>query len=66
MKNAAVNGVELEYELTGSGEPVLLISPVLADGFLPLVAEPSLAERYQLIRYHKRGLGGQHAHRRRR
>ena len=42
METATVNGVELEYEVTGSGEPVLLISPVLADGFLPLVAEPSL------------------------
>ena len=58
MKTATVNGVELEYELIGSGEPVLLISPVLADGFVPLVAEPSLAERYQLIRYHKRGWVG--------
>ena len=58
MKNAAVNGVELEYELIGSGEPVLMISPVLADGFVPLVTEPSLADRYQLIRYHKRGWVG--------
>ena len=58
MKNATVNGVELEYELTGSGEPVLLISPVLADGFVPLMAEPSLGEHYQLIRYHKRGWVG--------
>jgi pimeloyl-ACP methyl ester carboxylesterase len=55
---AKVNGVELEYEVIGSGEPVLLISPVLADGFLPLVAEPVLADRYQLIRYHKRGWVG--------
>ena len=58
MKHAKVNGVELEYEVIGSGPPVLLISPVLADGFLPLVAEPSLNERYQLIRYHKRGWVG--------
>ncbi len=58
MKHATVNGVELEYEVIGSGEPVLLISPVLADGFLPLMTEPSLAERYQLIRYHKRGWVG--------
>lgn len=58
MKHAKVNGVELEYEATGTGPPVLLISPVLADGFLPLVAEPSLNERYQLIRYHKRGWVG--------
>jgi pimeloyl-ACP methyl ester carboxylesterase len=58
MKNATVNGVELEYDLIGSGEPVLLISPVLADGFVPLTPEPSLAERYQLIPYHKRGWVG--------
>lgn len=57
MENARVNGVELEYEVTGSGEPVLLISPVVADGFLPLVSEPSLGD-YQLIRYHKRGWAG--------
>jgi pimeloyl-ACP methyl ester carboxylesterase len=58
MKYAKVNGVELEYEVIGSGEPVLLISPVLADGFLPLVSESVLADRYQLIRYHKRGWAG--------
>jgi pimeloyl-ACP methyl ester carboxylesterase len=58
MRTADVNGVELEYEVVGSGEPVLLISPVLADGFLPLMPEPTLAHRYQLIRYHKRGWVG--------
>ena len=36
MQSASVNGVDLEYEVSGSGEPVLLISPVIADGFLPL------------------------------
>jgi pimeloyl-ACP methyl ester carboxylesterase len=58
MERAQVNGVELEYEVVGSGEPVLLISPVLADGFLPLVSEPALLNSYQLIRYHKRGWVG--------
>ena len=58
MNSVKVNGVELEYEVVGSGEPVLLISPVLADGFLPLVSEPALADSYQLIRYHKRGWVG--------
>lgn len=58
MDIAKVNGVELEYEQIGSGEPVLLISPVLADGFVPLVAEAALADRYRLIRYHKRGWVG--------
>ena len=58
MQSARVNGVDLEYEITGAGEPVLLISPVIADGFLPLLAEPALAGRYQLIRYHRRGWVG--------
>lgn len=58
MQIASINGVDLEYEVTGVGEPVLLISPVLADGFLPLVTEPSLAKGYQLVRYHKRGWVG--------
>jgi pimeloyl-ACP methyl ester carboxylesterase len=62
MEIATVNGVELEYEVVGSGEPVLLISPVLADGFLPLLSQPALADRCQLIRYHKRGwVGSTHA-----
>jgi pimeloyl-ACP methyl ester carboxylesterase len=58
MKIAKVNGVELEYEMVGSGEPVLLISPVLAEGFLPLMSQPALAEHYRLIRYHQRGWVG--------
>jgi pimeloyl-ACP methyl ester carboxylesterase len=58
MQSVEVNDVALEYEVVGAGEPVLLISPVIADGFLPLVAEPALVDRYQLIRYHKRGWVG--------
>ena len=61
MESVNVGGAELEYEVIGSGEPVLLISPVLADATLPLCAQPVLADRYQLIRYHKRGwLGSTH------
>ena len=58
MQTVHVNGLQLEYEVTGAGEPVLLVSPVIADGFLPLVSEPALADRYQLIGYHKRGWVG--------
>jgi pimeloyl-ACP methyl ester carboxylesterase len=57
MNIATVNDITLEYEVIGSGEPVLLISPVLADGFQPLLAQPALAD-YQLIRYHRRGWVG--------
>ena len=58
MESVEVNGVELEYEVLGAGEPVLLIDMLLADCFLPLLSEPTLADRHQLIRYHKRGWVG--------
>ncbi|MFD4869939.1 alpha/beta fold hydrolase [Streptomyces sp. NPDC058412] len=58
MDTITVNGIRLEHEIHGTGEPVLLISPVLADGFAPLVAEPALAGSHRLIRYHKRGWSG--------
>jgi pimeloyl-ACP methyl ester carboxylesterase len=58
MDRAKVNGVELEYEVREAGEPVLLIDSVIADCFVPLLPEPALAHRYQLIRYHKRGWVG--------
>ena len=51
MERARVNGVELEYELKGSGEPLLLIhGSHIARSFLPLLAQPSLTEKYTLIR----------------
>jgi pimeloyl-ACP methyl ester carboxylesterase len=58
VESVNAGGIELEYEMSGSGEPLLLITPVIADGFLPLVAEPALADRHRLIRYHRRGWGG--------
>jgi pimeloyl-ACP methyl ester carboxylesterase len=58
MDSVKVNGVELEFEVRGSGDPVLLIDMLIADCFVPLLTEPSLAGRYQLIRYHKRGWVG--------
>jgi pimeloyl-ACP methyl ester carboxylesterase len=58
MDRANVNGVELEYEVRGAGEPLLLIDMLIADCFVPLLREPALADRYQLIRYHKRGWVG--------
>jgi pimeloyl-ACP methyl ester carboxylesterase len=58
MQSVKAGTVELEYDIVGSGEPVLLIGPVLRDGFLPLLSEPALAGEYRLIPYHKRGWGG--------
>jgi pimeloyl-ACP methyl ester carboxylesterase len=58
METAYVNGIDLEYEAVGDGEPVLLIGHIFADALLPLLSEPALAGRYHLIRYRKRGFGG--------
>jgi pimeloyl-ACP methyl ester carboxylesterase len=61
LQRAQLEDVELEYEVGGAdaGEPVLLIhAGVLADWFAPLMSQPALAERYQLIRYHRIGYAG--------
>ena len=59
MDRATVDGAELEYEVKGSGEPVLLIPPgPVAGAFLPLLSEPALTDRYRVIRYHRRGQAG--------
>lgn len=57
MQIAKINGVELEYEVVGSGEPILLLSPVLADGFVPLLSHRELSG-HRLIHYHRRGWVG--------
>jgi len=59
MERVEVNGVELEYEVRGSGEPVLLIhGSHLCGSFVPLMTQPVLTEHYTLIRYHRRGFRG--------
>ncbi len=58
MKKARINGVELEYEVRGSGEPLLLIDAIWAGGVFPLVTQRELAERYRIVLYRKRGWAG--------
>jgi pimeloyl-ACP methyl ester carboxylesterase len=56
---ASLDGTDLEYEVSGTGEPVVFIhGAFIADTFRPLLAEPSLAGRYRLILYHRRGYAG--------
>jgi len=58
MQTANVNGVSLEYEVRGEGEPILLIHGAsVAETFAPLMKEPALS-RFRLIRYHRRGYAG--------
>src|SRR5215211_7542728 len=59
LERASLDGAELEYEVSGRGEPVVFIhGAFIADTFRPLLAEPSLASRYRLILYHRRGYAG--------
>lgn len=56
MDRALIHGVELEYEVHGKGEPVLLVHPgVFSDWFVPLLDQPVLAGRFQLLHYHRVG-----------
>ena len=49
MERARVNGVELEYETRGTGEPVLLIhGSHIGGSFVPVLAQPSLTYGYML------------------
>jgi pimeloyl-ACP methyl ester carboxylesterase len=58
-ERAAVDGVDLAYELRGSGDPVVLIHwGVSATWAEPLMEEPALVDRYRLLRYHRAGYGG--------
>ena len=59
MEWASLAGADLEYEDSGTGEPVVLIhGAFIADTFRLLLVEPSLAGRYRLILYHRRGYSG--------
>jgi pimeloyl-ACP methyl ester carboxylesterase len=59
LERARTDGAKLEYEVAGRGEPVIFIhGAFIADTFRPLLAEPSLAGRYRLILYHRRGYAG--------
>lgn len=57
-QTAVRTGVTLNYEITGEGEPVLLIMGT--SGSIPLWGEmaPRLAQEYQVIAFDNRGLGG--------
>jgi pimeloyl-ACP methyl ester carboxylesterase len=58
LRTATTNGVELEYELRGTGEAVALVHLSLyADSFAPLMDQPALAG-YRLVRYRRRGYAG--------
>jgi pimeloyl-ACP methyl ester carboxylesterase len=59
VDRAVIDGIELEYEDIGVGEPVVFIhGALIADAFRPLLSEAALANRYRLVSYHRRGYVG--------
>jgi pimeloyl-ACP methyl ester carboxylesterase len=63
MNLAEFDGIALEYEVQGSGEPVVFIhGSHITDAFAPLMAEPALKDRFRLIRYRRRGFMGSSRH----
>ena len=59
MDRALLGDIQLEYEVHGNGEPVLLIQPgIFADWFTPLLTQPVLTSRYRLVHYHRVGSAG--------
>lgn len=57
MRLISVGNADLEVDVRGSGEPVLLIQTALAaDEFLPVASQPAL-QAYRVILYHRRGYG---------
>ena len=59
MDRANIEGVELEYEIRGTGEPVALAhAGVFADWFKPLLEEQTLTGRYRVLSYHRIGYAG--------
>ncbi len=63
MKRASLDGVELEYVVEGSGEPVFLIHGSILADYLSLVrAEPTLTKQYRTISFSRRGFAGSTHH----
>jgi len=56
LKHVELNGGEIEYQVQGSGDPLLLIhGGILADSNAPLCVEPAISDSYCVISYHRRG-----------
>ncbi len=63
MKRASFDGIELEYAIEGSGEPVVLIHGSILADYLSLVrAEPTLTKQYRTISFCRRGFAGSTHH----
>jgi 3-oxoadipate enol-lactonase len=57
MDRLDVDGGWLAHDVTGAGDPVVLLHPgFIADGMAPLAADPAMT-RFRVVTYHRRGYG---------
>ena len=56
MQRVQLNGTDVEYDVRGSGEPVVFIhGAILSDGFVPVIEQPGIAESFRIVHYRRRG-----------
>ena len=56
MKRVQLNGADIEYDVRGSGAPVVFIhGSILSDGFVPVIEQPGIAENFKIVHYRRRG-----------
>ena len=59
MERVRLNGADIEYDVRGSGEPVVFIhGAILSDGFVPVIEQPGVAENFRIVYYRRRGYAG--------
>jgi pimeloyl-ACP methyl ester carboxylesterase len=54
---ATIDGHEIEYWLSGVGEPVVFVHGSMGDETFAMFDQPSLAEYFRVLHYHRRGFG---------
>ena len=48
MERVQLNGADIEYEVRGSGAPVVFIhGAILSDGFVPVIEQTGIAENFR-------------------
>ena len=57
MSTANVNGIDLYYDVAGSGDPLLLIMGLAADSRAWLFQVPDFARHYRTLTFDNRGVG---------
>jgi pimeloyl-ACP methyl ester carboxylesterase len=59
MERVQLNGADIEYDVRGSGEPVVFIhGAILSDGFLPVIKQTGIEENFRIVNYRRRGYAG--------